>query len=370
MTLKTLTGPSISAALADARRLFGADVVLLQSTPASAGAHASVTVAYDQEPRPIAPARPAPPAVPEPVAQPSRRAYAYGNVRPALAEPLSAPPLAAEAEPGRSPRQPAEPSAPAGEIAALRARLADLEAALEQVRATTPPAAPHRPPLVLVGPSGSGKTTLALRLAGAPEIVKAHCPAVLVVAPESGPFLDPAPSFWDAGVPVAVVRTAGDVVEALRLFPDADRLIVDTPGLPRSPDLARAAVARLGAVLAPLAAVEVVMVVDASRTPEAAAPLSGIGLAPDALALTRLDEAACAPGTWERAYGLPARFASAGTAPHDLTASSAADPSTQRVVPFDPFLLAPASERSAPWEPSAEAALPRFHSLADSHVLA
>ncbi len=347
MTLKTLTGPSIQSALADARRLLGADVVLLQSTAGGGGDPASVTVAYDQEPRPPAPAQKAPPAVPEPVAQPPRRAYGYGNVRqvrPGLEEPLSAPAAPSPAEPAYTHSQ---SSAPQSEVAALRARLADLEAALAEVRAATPPPAPARPPLVLVGRAGSGKTTLALRLAQSPDRVGAETVAALVVAPESGPFLDPAPSFWDAGVPVAVVRTAADVADALRLFADADHLIIDTPALPRQPDQARAAVARLGAVLAPLAAVEVVLVADVSRPTATWSPqvFETIGLTPDALALTRLDEATAPPSVWKRALGLPVRFASRGTALGDLmtgqTPGPAAPASATPAVRLDPARLAP-----------------------------
>ena len=371
MTLKTVTGPSTQDALADARRLFGADVVLLQSSPGGPGEPASVTVAFDDPETPAPALRRAPPAVPDPSASAAPRVYGYGGarqVRPAAPAPFSAPatpepaaPLAPGAtsglvweprssalagpasaaptsglvwEPGPSgappPADPFPPSAvasgaTAGEVAALQARLADLEAALSEMRATAPPPAPARPPLVLVGQCASGKTTLALRLGQSPALIGAERPAVLVVAPRDGLFLDPAPSFWDAGVPVAVVRTADDVAEALRTFADADRLIVDTPGLPLAPRAARAAVAGLGALLAPLADVEVALVVDASRPMAtwSATALSVLGLSPDALALTRLDEATCALGAWEARLDLPARIASAGRAVSDVTASTA-----------------------------------------------
>ena len=383
MTLKTLTGPSIPTALADARRLFGPDVVLLQSSPAGPGSPASVTVAFDGPSRP-APRRAAP-AVPEPVAQTPARAYGYGaarQVRPAAAAPFSPPALASPApdvsptylyrqsgaaypatsplplgegqgegstgtESHRMPLTPAlaaadagavsqrereqilpqpisEPSASADEVAALRARLVELEAALAEVRAAAPPPAPGRPPLVLVGRAGSGKTTLALRLAQSPDLVEAECPAVLVVAPESGPFLDPAPTFWDAGVPVAVVRTAADTAEALRTFADADLLIVDTPSLPVQAERAQPLVARLGRVLAPLAAVEVMLTVDATRSPRSlpAASLAALGLRPDALALSRLDEGGSADA-WHAHLGLPVRFASAGMDVTDVAVGAA-----------------------------------------------
>ena len=392
MTLKTLTGPSTRDALADARRLFG-DVVLLQSSPGGLGTPASVTVAFDEAPRagaralsettasaaaaPAGRPLPAAPAVPGPAGDPAPRAYGYGaarQVRPAAAEPISpAEPLAASsasAEPTAS-----EPTASADEVAALRARLAELEATLREVRASAPPPAPRRPPVVLVGRAGSGKTTLALRLAQTPGLTDARCPAVLVVAPEAGPFLDPAPSFWDAGVPVAVVRSADDVAEAMRTFADADLLLVDTPGLPVDAGRAGAAVARLGRVLAPLATVEVVWAADASRAPETltADALGALGLQPDALALTRLDEATCAPGAWERHLGLRARFASAGPDLADVSATRVhAEPPAARVLAPPVSPRRPASPRPAPpvapalgAEPVAPRAVPGFSALAD-----
>ena len=102
MTLKTVTGPTTRDALAHARRLFGNDVVLLQSAPAAHGQPASVTVAFDTVPSPdeslTGPLPPeawtVAPAHPEPVRQHAPRAYGYSNIRnprPAPAEPISAP---------------------------------------------------------------------------------------------------------------------------------------------------------------------------------------------------------------------------------------------------------------------------------------
>ena len=53
MKVKTLTGPSIHAALIEARRLLGDDVVLLESIPAEGDAPAKITVMVD-EPAPAA----------------------------------------------------------------------------------------------------------------------------------------------------------------------------------------------------------------------------------------------------------------------------------------------------------------------------
>ena len=346
MTLKTVTGPSIQEALADARRLFGEDAVLLQSSPPAHGAPASVTVAFDvpahrPAPRPAAPppARPAAPAVPDGELAP--RAYGYGaglyrNVRPAAPEPASAPLAApAYAAPPPPPGEgwgeglahvqavaPPAPAASPSEVAELRARLAALEATLA-ARPAAPAAhtpAPRRPPLVFVGPGGAGKTSLALRLGGAPALCGARCPAVLLVAPEADRYADPAPVFWGRGVPVAVVETADDVREALATFAEADLLIVDTPALPLRPGRARAVVERLGRVLAPLASVEVHLVVDAARAPRSltAETVAALGLEPDAVAVTRLDEAEVSAGAWATHLGRPVRFASSGPDAKDL----------------------------------------------------
>jgi len=353
MTLKTVTGPTIRDALADARRLFGPDVVLLQSAPEAHGQPASVTVAFD--PAPVArtapaPARPtsaparsvAPPAIPEPVSAPAPRAYGYAaarNARPAPAEPISATrPAPIPPRPSLAPA-PAEPVATAAEVAELRARLAELEAALARVRPSPAmPAPTRRSPLVFVGPAGAGKTSLALRLALRPELADAARPAVLKGASETAHAVDAAAVFWEAGVPVAVVRTPEDVVEALDLFVDADLLLVDTPALPLQAERAHAAVARLGALLAPLEAVEVHLVVDATRAPESltADTVVALGLCPDALALTRVDEAPALAARWARHLGLDARFASLGPDPADVTTEALRPVNDAPAPPSDP----------------------------------
>ncbi len=326
MTLKTVTGPSIRDALADARRLFGDDVVLLQSSPSVHGGAASVTVAFDLAPPASAAPAPArqtaPPAMPEPVAAAAPRSYGYAaarNARPTGAEPISAP--AAPAPPA------APPAATAAEVAELRARLAELEAALSEVRATAPAPTPSRAPLVLVGPGGSGKTTLALRLAQAPHLVGATSAAVVIVAPDAERYIDPAPVFWGAGVPVAVVQSADEAREAMAAFADADLVLVDTPALPLRPERARPFVERLGAVLAPLADVEVHLVVDATRSRASLTPetVAALGLRPDALALTCLDEASPDAWRWAGHLDCPIHLLSSGTDLESLHAESAAE---------------------------------------------
>ena len=406
MTLKTVTGPSTREALAHARRLFGNDVVLLQSAPAAHGQPASVTVAFDTVPSPndslTGPLPPeawtVAPAHPEPVAAPAPRAYGYSNVRklaPPAPESISAPTPArparnesplltgegqgegshianeltiADGTPARSgepeahlslahsmdgaqrrmdPCQrgtrvsgdgeandstaetgPQEPTASASEVAALRARLAELEAVIAEVRTSVPPPVLRRAPLVFVGPGGSGKTSLALRLAQSPELTAARSPAVLIIAPEAERFVDPAPVFWGVGVPVAVVQTPEEVAEALETFADADLLLVDTPSLPLTAERARPLVRRLGDVLAPLGTVEVHFVLDATRarTTVAADTLSELGLTPDALALARLDEAPVDAATWADHLRLPIRFSSFGPDLDDLSDKPLASP--------------------------------------------
>lgn len=356
MTLRTVTGPTIAAALADARRLFGADAVMLQSAPPTPDGHASVTVAFDEAgPAPAAPT-PAPAARPEADAVPVVRAYGYGgarNVRPVAQEPASAPsrpPAAPASGPVVSTSAPVAATASAAEVAELRARLAALETLLAQTQPTVPSPA-RRPALVLVGPAGSGKTSLALRLGQAPALVGAAAPAVLVVAPEEGLFIDPASAFWGTGVPVAVVRTEADVREALATFADADRIVVDTPSLPLQPERARPLVERLATLLAPLAPLDVHFVADASRPATLSAEaVAALGLRPDALALTRLDEADEATAqAWHDRLGWPLHFTSAGTALSDVATPTAAPRSVPAAPTVEP---APVPSLSLPPAPA------------------
>ena len=327
MTLRTVSGPTIAAALADARRLFGADAVMLQSTPPAGGQPASVTVAFDEAP-PVPRPAPAAPARPEAAAPAGPRAYGYGaarKVRPATPAAASAPATAAPPPPA---------SATAAEVAELRARLAALESLLSQ----SPPAPTRRPALVLVGPAGSGKSTLALRLGRTPQLLDAEAPAVLVVAPEEGLFFDPASAFWGTGVPVAVVRTEADVRDALATFAEADQIIVDTPSLPLRPDRAKPFVDRLATLLAPLAPLDVHFVADASRPAALTSEdVAALGLRPDALALTRLDEAGPDAVGWLDRLTWPLHFTSAGTGLADVAASeSVPTPAAPRPVASAP----------------------------------
>jgi len=235
-----------------------------------------------------------------------------------------------------------EPTASASEVAALRARLAELEAVIAEVRTSVPPLVLRRSPLVFVGPGGSGKTSLALRLAQSPELTNAQRPAVLIVAPDAERYVDPAPVFWGVGVPVAVVQTPEEVMEAIETFADADLLLIDTPSLPLTAERARPVVRRLGEMLAPLGTVEVHFVLDAtrSRSTVTAAALHTLGLTPDALALARLDEAPVDAATWADHLELPIRFTSSGPDLNDLSNQPLASP-----TPAPTFAVEPVAPR-------------------------
>ena len=102
MNVKTLTGTSIHAALTEARRQLGDDVVLLESTPPQGDQPARIKVMVDQ-PVAAAPAR-TPQRAPQPaaVATAPQQAVGYGYHRPAVQEPL-----VAFEQPAQRPEQPA-----------------------------------------------------------------------------------------------------------------------------------------------------------------------------------------------------------------------------------------------------------------------
>ena len=151
MDIKTLTGPSIQAALAEARQLLGDDVMLLESVAARDGAPARITVMVDAalDRQPAAPAA-APVAEPSFVAAaPAAYGYAAQRARPLGAGPeeraappaFSSPRSDAGSAPARSrlfTPEPAPAPAPAVDLAAIEAlldarltRLHDRIAALE-----------------------------------------------------------------------------------------------------------------------------------------------------------------------------------------------------------------------------------------------
>ena len=110
MDIKTLTGPSIQAALAEARQLLGDDVMLLESVAARDGQPARITVMVDAalDRKPAAPAA-VPAAEPAFVAA-APAAYGYAAQR---ARPLAAMPEERAAPPAFSSPRMAVASAPA-----------------------------------------------------------------------------------------------------------------------------------------------------------------------------------------------------------------------------------------------------------------
>ncbi len=107
MKIKTITGPTIQAALSEARNQLGDNVILLESIPAEGGRPAMIKVALD--PNPSAPVSAT--LKPQPVLEPV--GFGYGAVRrsftPANAQHASAPPPA----PVQIPRAPVStPTAP------------------------------------------------------------------------------------------------------------------------------------------------------------------------------------------------------------------------------------------------------------------
>ena len=80
MNVKTLTGSSISALLAEARQLFGDDVVLLESVPPNGNQHARITVMVDAPPS-MAQRRVSPEPVMAPASAPEPAPAAKSPVR-------------------------------------------------------------------------------------------------------------------------------------------------------------------------------------------------------------------------------------------------------------------------------------------------
>lgn len=86
MNIKTLTAPTIHAALKEARRLHGDDVMLVESTPPTGDQPARVTVMIDEasaQPAATPAARPAPARpVPQPAPAAPAMAFGYAGARP------------------------------------------------------------------------------------------------------------------------------------------------------------------------------------------------------------------------------------------------------------------------------------------------
>lgn len=108
MNVRTVTGTSIHAALAEARRLLGDDVVLLEATPPEGAEPARITVVADAG-APRAAAAPVP-ATPAEAATPLPVGYGYRAYQPAAVPPASPEESAPAAERFSPKRRPAMPA--------------------------------------------------------------------------------------------------------------------------------------------------------------------------------------------------------------------------------------------------------------------
>ncbi|NNF57018.1 MAG: flagellar biosynthesis protein FlhF [Rhodothermaceae bacterium] len=329
MQIKTITGSSIQAALAEARVALGDDVVLLESVAATADQPARITVMLDP-----APARKAPVARPEPAGMgfgytAAPRAAAAPAPSPEPRRPLYTPPVApagpspevlerldhlatrldgfdhlaarfdqleqrlGAALAGTASRWAAQPLHSAllrqglaqatvtGLFDAVAARGVDLDrfdaegreavrwALAHELRERLAPTAPARhtaDTLVAVGPGGTGKTTLLLRLATDARFYGRRDVGVLTILPADAPVsADPAAPYRAHGLAARTVRTAEEIRQALDLLHGTDVLLIDTPALPTARVEAEQTLDHIAMVLAPLTAFEVVLTLDAAR---------------------------------------------------------------------------------------------------------
>jgi flagellar biosynthesis protein FlhF len=366
MTVQTLTADSIQAALAEARRQYGDEVVLLESAPARDGRPARVTVLLDgAAPRPqpafaeVAPlgfgyaggraahlpagegpsvpreATPSAPAhrplfTPPPEPGPStadveasveaavgralavtaarlealERALLASGPLTAVIQRWAAHPLFARLI--ASGMRPETASALFAEVADRGLRPDDprpeqqeaMAWALAQViRDRLADTAPVRlgGAMMVVGPSGAGKTSLLMKLALHPSFYGRRRTGVLVVGNGEEPLWhDPVALYRRFGLAVQTVNTPADVEAALARSQGFDQILVDTPPLPRREAAAHAMLGRIRKLLAPLVPLDVVLALDATRSPDAlsSAWLDRLPLPPRAIALTHLDEVA------------------------------------------------------------------------------
>ncbi|RMF52612.1 MAG: flagellar biosynthesis protein FlhF [Bacteroidetes bacterium] len=430
MNLKTLTGPSIHALLAEARSLFGDDVVLLESHPARDGQPARIVVMADQ-PAPAKQPRPAPatvPAlalveasVPEEEATTAPRPAGFGYRKTALLREEAAPAserfsrptprsasgtagnlddvrrppagrgrLFASGTPGTAPTSPADLSRLTDRLetrlGALEERLSRFEhhlgnafvgmahrwmgtplyghllgkglrprtltrlferltqdgfdpddeasrlqwAAAHALRDLLNVTGPRTcaTTQLFIGPSGSGKTALQLKLARNTRYLGRHQTTVIVIRPESEEELAyacPVELYRRFGLSVQSVGTPDEMEAAMERARRFSHLLIDTPSMPVRPDAARSFLARLHELTAPLAPLQVHLVLNASSVMDGftKAFLERLPLRPDTLALTHMDEVQD-PGRVAEALlalRLPVQFISEGPAVYEALRS-------------------------------------------------
>jgi len=148
---------------------------------------------------------------------------------------------------------------------------------------------------LLIGPSGAGKTSLLLKLAMHPQFFARRQPAVIVIEPDpeqESLHHSPLELFRRHGLPAQSVQTEDEMREALRRVQSFDQVLIDTPPLPVRTADARRMMQRVRRFVAPILPLHVQLVFNATRALDEFPPdaLKRLPLAPDALALTHLDE--------------------------------------------------------------------------------
>jgi flagellar biosynthesis protein FlhF len=181
------------------------------------------------------------------------------------------------------------------------------------------------PALLLVGPPGAGKTTTAAKLAARAafdagrQVVLAQADTERVGAVEQSEIYA-----RHLGLPLVVVRTAGDLVRVVRQAGRRGTVIVDTPGVGAS-DVAR--LAHLESLRRAVSDAEVAVLVPSGLHRDEALRVLGRfeGMRPTFAALSRTDDGA-RPGELISALaraGLPLSFVTTGhRVPDDLLAAS------------------------------------------------
>jgi flagellar biosynthesis protein FlhF len=183
---------------------------------------------------------------------------------------------------------------------------------------------------LLIGPSGSGKTSLLLKLALHPQFFARRQPAVIVIEPDperESLHHSPLELFRRHGLPAQSVQTEDEMREALRRVQSFDQLLIDTPPLPVRPADARRMMQRLRRFVAPILPLHVQLVFNATRALGEFPPevLTRLPLAPDALALTHLDEVLGwgRVAEWLLQFDLPVQHLTNGPhVPHSVRAFS------------------------------------------------
>ncbi len=136
-------------------------------------------------------------------------------------------------------------------------------------------------------------------------------------------FHQPVDVYRRFGLAVMSVEHPSQMPAALDKLRGFDQILIDTPPLPLRPEAMRPALAHLKAMAAPIMPLQVNLVVSAASALEGFAPgvFDKMPLAPDAVALTHLDETSGwgRVAEWLMALARPVPFVTSGPrTPHDL----------------------------------------------------